>query len=192
MKVQMENMTEDQMLRMAAGSKPLGQTLFMQRYKGLVRAVVSRYLDDPDDVEEVVQDAFIRIFKGIENFRGDCKLSTWISRVASSAALTRLRWKRSRIELENEDTLALERLGGYEYASGLEQREAHWWLGQALRQLNEKDHAVIERFYLKEQSIQEVCLATGWTESDVKSRLCRARQRLRAIIEERYRAVLMN
>ncbi|MFZ2900147.1 MAG: sigma-70 family RNA polymerase sigma factor [Saprospiraceae bacterium] len=120
MKVQIENMTEDQMLRMAAGSKPLGQTLFMQRYKGLVRAVVSRYLDDPDDVEEVVQDAFIRIFKSIENFRGDCKLSTWISRVASSAALTRLRWKRSRIQLEREDTLALERLGGFEQASGLE------------------------------------------------------------------------
>lgn len=192
MKVQIENMTEDQMLRMAAGSKPLGQTLFMQRYKGLVRAVVSRYLDDPDDVEEVVQDAFIRIFKSIENFRGDCKLSTWISRVASSAALTRLRWKRSRIQLEREDTLALERLGGFEQASGLEQRESHWWLGQALRQLNEKDHAVIKRFYLQEQSIQEVCHATGWTESDVKSRLCRARQRLRAIIEEQYRAVLMN
>lgn len=192
MKIQIENMTEDQMLRMAAGSKPLGQTLFMQRYKGLVRAVVSRYLDDPDDVEEVVQDAFIRIFKGIENFRGDCKLSTWISRVASSAALTRLRWKRSRIQLECEDTLALERLGGYENASGLEQRESHWWLGQALRHLNEKDHAVIKRFYLQEQSIQEVCRATGWTESDVKSRLCRARQRLRAIIEEHYRAVLMN
>lgn len=185
-------MTEDQMMTMVLDQRPAGQEMFMKKYRGLVRSVVSRYLNNPDDVEEVVQDAFVRIFRGLEKFRGECKLETWMTRVASSAALSRIRWSRSRVQWEGEETVDLERMSGEAGGSRIEQKEASWWLSRAILHLNEKDEVVITRFYLQEQSIQEICRDTGWTESDVKSRLCRARQRLRVIIEERYRAMLLN
>ena len=187
-----ENPMEYQRFVLVLQGSPLEQSLFVKRYGRLVRAVVSRYLDRQEDIEEVVQDAFLRAFKGILNFRGDCKLETWLSRVASSAALTRLRTLRKRIALEGYSEVLSEQFGETVDNPGLEQVEMHRWLKKALGHLNEKDQQVIQFFYLQEQSIQEICRATGWTESDVKSRLCRARRRLRTIIEERYRAVLCN
>jgi RNA polymerase sigma-70 factor, ECF subfamily len=57
------------------------------RYKRRVFGLVTRIVG-PSDSEEVAQDVFVRIFRGLGNFRGDSQLSTWIYRLAVNAALS--------------------------------------------------------------------------------------------------------
>src|SRR5213075_1740268 len=54
-------------------------------YKGMVFAVVLRSLPDRADVEDVAQEVFVRVHRGLRNFRGDARLSTWICRIAMNA-----------------------------------------------------------------------------------------------------------
>ena len=66
---------------------PGSQEALYHRYKRRVFALASR-IAGPGDAEEVAQEAFIRIFRGLGRFRGDAALGTWIYRLAVNAALS--------------------------------------------------------------------------------------------------------
>lgn len=66
---------------------PGSREALYHRYKRRVFALCSR-IAGPGDAEEVAQEAFIRIFRGLERFRGDSALGTWIYRLAVNAALS--------------------------------------------------------------------------------------------------------
>jgi RNA polymerase sigma-70 factor (ECF subfamily) len=51
-------------------------------YKGMVFAVISRFVSNRAAVEDLAQDVFIRVHRGLSSFRGDARLSTWICRIA--------------------------------------------------------------------------------------------------------------
>ncbi|MBK7935658.1 MAG: sigma-70 region 4 domain-containing protein [Lewinellaceae bacterium] len=57
-----------------------------------------------------------------------------------------------------------------------------------MSQLSQADEAALKLFYFHEQSIEEISLTMGWTASNTKSRLSRARQRLRAAMGEAFQA----
>ncbi|MBL7774800.1 MAG: sigma-70 family RNA polymerase sigma factor, partial [Saprospiraceae bacterium] len=73
--------------------------------------------------------------------------------------------------------------------NGLEalvQSERSEMLLQAFHRLLPDDGMVLRLFYLQEQSLEEICAIMDWTMSNAKSRLCRARQRLRKLLVEQY------
>lgn len=179
-------LTEEQLLVQLRIEQPQAQALMVRRYRLLARKIATRYLAHPEDIEEAVQDTFVRAFRSLPNFRGECRLSTWIAKIASSVAINKHNSLRSRVQWENTLEDHTWRLSAGEYSPAVEQRERHLWLSIALQQLNDKDATVIERFYLREQSIQEIRQDTGWSVSDIKSRLCRARRRLRVVIEANF------
>lgn len=179
-------LTEEQLITQLRKEQPQAQALMVRRYRMLARKIASRYLVQPEDIEEAVQDTFVRAFRALPNFRGDCRLSTWIAKIAASVAINKVNSMRSRVRWENTLEDHAYHLSAVENSPSVEQRERHLWLSIALQQLNDKDAAVIERFYLREQSIEEIRQDTGWTVSDIKSRLCRARRRLRTVIEENF------
>lgn len=74
------------------------------RYKRRIYGLVYRIVG-ASDTDEVCQDVFVRIFRGLAKFRGDSQLSTWVYRLAVNAALTHL-GKRSRRKEVNDDVLA--------------------------------------------------------------------------------------
>ena len=61
-------------------------------------AVAFRVLRDEDDAKELVQDSFVRAFRGIDRFRNGAKLGTWLYRITWNGALGKLRMRRCRIE----------------------------------------------------------------------------------------------
>ncbi len=167
---------------------PQAQALMVRRYRLLARKIASRYLNQAEDIEEAVQDTFVRAFRALPGFRGECRLSTWLSKIAASVAINKLNSLRVKVQWENNLDEYAHRLSTGDCSHAVEQKERYLWLSLALQQLHAKDAAVIERFYLQEQSIDEIRQATGWTTSDIKSRLCRARRRLRKVIENQYAA----
>ncbi|MFN7834311.1 MAG: RNA polymerase sigma factor RpoE [Burkholderiaceae bacterium] len=81
----------DQLLvkRVQAGDKDAFK-LLMGKYQQKVGRIVSRLVKDPDDVDDVVQESFIKAYRAINNFRGDSAFYTWIYRIAINAAKNHL------------------------------------------------------------------------------------------------------
>jgi len=150
-------------------------------------AVALRIMGDADDAEEVVQDAFISACGKMTSFEGRSKLSTWLYRITTNAALMRLRKRRDdnvsldEPQLTDEGDLLPRQLGDWDVDPG---RQA---LSQELRQVLE---AAVETlppslraaFILRDiqgLSTQEAAEALDITESALKVRLHRARLALR-------------
>jgi RNA polymerase sigma-70 factor (ECF subfamily) len=166
----------------------------MDKHERLVRATIGRYIQTHDDAEEVFQDTFLRAYQALPEFRGDAKLSSWLCKIAASVSLNRLRSRQYRKGLaeSGEITEGIQVGVHAEGAHHLEKQEISFWLRQAIERLPNSDSEVLHLFYFHERSIEEICQLTGLSESNIKSRLARARQKLKGIIEARFGSELLN
>ncbi|HEX7218486.1 MAG TPA: sigma-70 family RNA polymerase sigma factor, partial [Burkholderiales bacterium] len=71
------------------------------KYQRRIARHVARYVRRASDVEEVVQDAFIRAYRGLASFRGDAAFYSWLYRIATNAALSFL--KRNADEVQADE-----------------------------------------------------------------------------------------
>ncbi|MCB0571186.1 MAG: RNA polymerase sigma factor [Phaeodactylibacter sp.] len=187
-------LSDETLIEMALRGNQQAYTLLAYRHESLLKAVIRRFFTDPNEVEETLQDTYIRAFQSMRNFRGDCKFSSWLYRIALSVSINRLK-SNQRHALRVDSSIGPDNLNlGYapDEMNKVEKEETRRWLLQAMSLLSGHDAWVLQLFYLEEQSIQEICKASGWTESNVKSKLSRARQRLRSIIEAQFSRHLMN
>jgi RNA polymerase sigma-70 factor, ECF subfamily len=147
-------------------------------------AVAQRILRHESDAADAVQDAFITAWRKLDTFRADCRLSTWLHRVTVNAALMRLRSQRRRDETLQLDARCSEPRG--------EETEA--WMRISADETRELVHRGIERLsepyrtILRLRDIEEIDTATvaqmlGCTIANAKTRLHRARQALRELLE---------
>lgn len=175
-------MTDEKLIQLIQAGHQRAFTALVERHERLLRFVVRRYLNDPEAISEVVQDTFMRAFRALPGFRGESKFSTWLSRIAVSIAINRLRVRRYEA-WDSLDNAArhLQKTTG-DSSQVLEKQENSQLLQQALRRLNPQDATALDLFYFREQSIEEIGQITGWTSSNIKSRLSRARQRLHHVL----------
>jgi RNA polymerase sigma factor (sigma-70 family) len=187
-------MTDETLIAMALEGSQQAYALLARRHESLLRPVIGRYLKDANEIEEAIQDTYVRAFQALPSFRGESKFSSWLFRIAVSVAINQLRSRQRRAQRMDysSDLEKLDISQAPEGAGKVEKDEARKWLLQAIRQLSSSDAQVLQLFYFEERSIQEICQASGWTESNVKSKLSRARQRLRGIIETQFPAHLLN
>ena len=87
--------------------------LLVLKYQGRISALVSRYLSDSGDVEDVTQEAFIKAYRALERFRGDSAFYTWLYRIAANAAKNHLvaKGRRPRSDASIEDAEAFDEFG---------------------------------------------------------------------------------
>jgi RNA polymerase sigma-70 factor (ECF subfamily) len=136
----------------------------------------------PVDAEEVAQEAFIRIFRGLPKFRGDAALSTWIYRLAVNAALSH-RTRRAGARLptdENQNDQALEAQPAEEPAPG--DAVLRGRLERALVQLPAGYRTVIVLHDVEGLEHEEIASILRCHVGTSKSQLHKARARLREIL----------
>lgn len=156
-------------------------------------AVASRYFRCEQDRDDAVQDAFISAFRAIGSFDGESKLGTWLHRITVNSCLMKLRSRSRRPETPIEELLPQfdqtghrvisargENLEGYAH---VEQQDVQQRVRGCIDQLPESYREVlilrdIEGFDTAETAKQLDC-----TEANVKTRLHRARQALRTLLE---------
>src|SRR5277367_3298270 len=85
-----DDSADDLVNRLRGGDDAAYETL-IRDYGGRMLATARRLLPRPDDSADAVQDAFISVFRSIQQFEGHCKLSTWLHRITVNACLMRLR-----------------------------------------------------------------------------------------------------
>ncbi|GAB4031483.1 RNA polymerase sigma factor [Spirosoma gilvum] len=67
------------------------QRLLYERFAGKLFVLCKRYVKDPDEAEDILQDAFVKIYRHIDSFRFECPLEAWLKRVVINTALKFLR-----------------------------------------------------------------------------------------------------
>lgn len=166
--------------------------VLVERYRARVFSTATRFARNRSELDDLAQDIFIRIWKGLKTYRADAPFEHWLMTVSVRTCYDFLRKHRKRREREVlVDEMPSVSMSGDGMFSGdssdekqRRQREA-WEVVQGLMEkLNEKEQLVITLMELEEKSVKEVASLTGWSESNVKVRAFRARNRMREIFEK--------
>lgn len=167
-----------------------------QRLYRLARAIVG----NDADAEDVLQEAYIRAFGKLEEFRGDSSLTTWLSRITINQALMRLRGRRrQRRAAEDAQTQAQARIIPFPLATPAEdperimaQRQLLDLVEQATDDLPEQFRLVFIARVVEGLSVEETADTLSLPQATVKTRLHRARKLVREKLEARVGPVLMD
>ncbi|GAB4333179.1 MAG: RNA polymerase sigma factor RpoE [Calditrichia bacterium] len=161
----------------------------VQKYQNLVYHIILRLVPNPHDQEDLFQEIFLKIYRGLANFRGESKLSTWIGRITFNTCMKFM--KRSFREADfnlNEDLTGEIAESNWEKVG---EAERSLQLHRAVSELPKTYRLLIELFHFQELSYKEISEITDMPEGTVKNYLFRARKALRQILEsEKYREVM--
>jgi RNA polymerase sigma-70 factor (ECF subfamily) len=179
---------EEVVERVLAGDSSLFEIL-MRRYNQRIFRVARGILADDAEAEDVMQEAYVRAFRELSNFRGEARFPTWLTRIACHEALARAR-KRQR--LVSIAAVAGDTGGPPEPPSEalgpereLENRELQSVLRQAVEILPDPLRAVFCLREIEGLSTEETAEALGLTVENVRVRLHRAKRSLRQALDER-------
>ncbi len=178
-----------------AGSEDAFGILIAQYHQPLY-SLIARSLNDPADAADTTQEVFIKVFRSIRSFHGDCSLRTWLYRIALREASNQRRWwsrhKRQEITIdsplndsmeEHEPSLAtvLADRGAtpFDYAAQGELRET---VEAALREVPEIFRTVVVLREIEGFSYEEIAEILNTNLGTVKSRLTRGRSSLRVLL----------
>jgi len=190
--------TDDEALldRLRTGDDAAYEEL-VRTHAGRMLAVARRYLPVEDDARDAVQDAFFSAFRGIDRFEGNARLSTWLHRIVVNACLMKLRTRRRKPETPIDDLLP-----GFLEDGHLEQPASEWrelsdeLLGRketraliqaAVDRLPESYRIVLQLRDIEGFDTEETASAMKISANAVKTRLHRARQALRGLLEPELR-----
>jgi RNA polymerase sigma-70 factor (ECF subfamily) len=151
-----------------------------------------RMLGSREDAEEATQDVFLKIHRGLNNFRGDAKLSTWIWRITTNVCLTRCSVKsNSSSSIENN---LIEKITDDSRTANPENvfldREDHGDLADLIKKLSPKEAATITLFYLEEWNYNEISNILEIPMGSVATLLHRGREKLRTMMIKSERVKL--
>ena len=126
----------------------------VEKHHALVFSVVRGIMGQRDEVEDVVQEVFIKIYRNLSGYRGDSRFSTWIYRIARNEALNARSRFRPRTEpIDESSTLASSEAGPEER---IERERAKRLLEDLLAALDDQQRIAIELRYLGEKSYAEI------------------------------------
>lgn len=147
-------------------------------YRNMVYSIALRFMGNRDDALEVAQESFIKIYKGLPNFRGDSKLSTWIYRITVNQALTHNRAKRKFVDLTEISDEQIYFGGIANALETLGMADRKHYLAKAMLELTADENTILMLYYTEEQSVDEIAEIMQLTPSNVKVRLFRGRNKL--------------
>jgi RNA polymerase sigma-70 factor (ECF subfamily) len=178
--------------RLRAGDDEAYEEL-VRRYSGRMLAIARRYLPGADDCADAVQDAFISAFQGIGSFAEQSRLWTWLHRIVVNACLMKLR-SRSRRQMVSIDDLlpTFDETGHHSRPVPRWSEVPHAQLARAemraqvracIDRLPEAYRTVLLLRDIEELDTEQTAQVMGISTVAVKTRLHRARQALRGLLE---------
>ncbi|MBN8248179.1 MAG: RNA polymerase sigma factor, partial [Verrucomicrobia bacterium] len=156
-------------------------------YQPRLFATARRYARREDEVEDVVQEVFLKAYSKLDTWRGDAPFEHWLMRLAVRTCYDFLRGhQRNReqtlTEMAPEDADWLERHAAASEGSTDSATAARLLVSQVLEQMSPPNRLIITLLELEERSVKEIAELTGWSVSLVKVRAFRARAEMRRLI----------
>jgi RNA polymerase sigma-70 factor, ECF subfamily len=144
-----------------------------------------RILGEESSAEDALQETFLNVYRGISRFRGDSKISTWISRITINVCLGMLRKGKNRQYIELEDEMAREMPAEVTPFSDplahASLQELRSLVRKAFRHMSEKQGIVVRLHDMEGHTIQEIAEIIDCPVGTVKSRLFYGRQEFKTL-----------
>ena len=157
--------------------------------------VAYQLLRHHEDATEVAQDAFVRIYRNLESFRGECEFTTWLHQVVVNLARNKHRWWKRRGKdrtvsldhpIETEAGAVARQPVAIDDAPDTQAVKAEFveLLGRRMSELPQKFREVLVLRNVEDLSYEEIAAVLQCSVGTVKSRLARARDQLRKAMEQ--------
>jgi RNA polymerase sigma-70 factor (ECF subfamily) len=168
----------------------------VRTFGGRLLSVARRFVRNDEDAQDIVQSAYLSAFKALNQFEGNCQLSTWLHRIVVNTALMKLRSKRRKPEESIEDLLPafqedghhVEQFADWNTSADLlmERHQTRATVRACIERLPDNYRVVLLLRDIEERSTQETAEALSITATAVKVRLHRARQALSTLLRKEY------
>lgn len=167
----------------------------IERYKNMVFTIAMKIVRNREDAEEVAQDCFIKAYQKLESYKGESKFSTWLYTIVYRTAISKIRKKQIEVSDLNDNMNKIREESCFtdplELMKYEEQRE---FVAKAISKLPETEAALITLYYLNDSSVEEIEQITGLSNSNVKTKLFRARKKmydtLQVLLNEEMKSII--
>lgn len=160
----------------------------VSRHQRAIYGIVSRMVSSTEDVDDIVQDVFVLVYRALERFRGDASFATWTHRIAVNTTLKHIKKTKSKQtlsiddpDLGIEDTLAAEDSNGPSQFVENDERKAA--VRKAIEQLPDKHRLVVVLKYFEDYSCEDIAKMMDCSVGTVWSRLHYACKKLRGQLD---------
>ena len=178
----MEESAEQALIERCRSGSDAAFAELVDRYKNLVYGVILRTVADRSRADDLAQEVFLRVHRGLPAFRGQSSLATWLFRITRNVCFETRDHRQFERSLESVDTdrPRIELQATDRACSDLELRDR---LDKALAQLPPAARFLVSAHYLGGQKYEELAQALDLPIGTVKTHLHRAKRRLRALLE---------
>jgi RNA polymerase sigma factor (sigma-70 family) len=157
------------------------QALLYKKFASRLYGTALRYTTNKDDAQEVLQDAFIKIFKNLKNYLGTGSLEGWMKRIVIRTAIEQLRKKHRNIQFE---PMQEPELSDWTYSFAFDQLNSEEIM-KAMEQMPTGYRMVLNMYAIEGYSHKEIAEELKINEGTSKSQLARARKYLYEYLEEK-------
>ena len=178
--------TEDELVERCRQGDETAFRELVDQYKGLVFALIARSIANRARAEELAQDVFLKVHKGLPFFRGEAKLSTWMYRIVINV-LSQERPDLATASLDDRDEDDRPRVQPAADDRAFGDLVVKDRLQKAIEQLPLQYQVLINGHYLKGMRYEDLAEALNLPMGTVKTHLHRAKRRLRRLLETEYR-----
>jgi RNA polymerase sigma-70 factor (ECF subfamily) len=179
--------TEAELISAVLQGDPASFEPLIQKYSARVFATARRYARRESEVEDIVQEVWLKAYQKLRGFRGEAPFEHWLMRLAVRTCYDFLRGhQRNRettfSELSEPETDWLERFAGQPETTPENSDAARQLVNRVMEQLSPAARLVITLLEIEERSVKEIASLTGWSVPLVKVRAFRARAEMRKIL----------
>jgi RNA polymerase sigma-70 factor (ECF subfamily) len=190
----------DLVRRLQAG-EPAAYEQAVRSYTPRMLAVARRFLQHEQDAQDAVQDAFLSAFRGIDEFQQESRLATWLHRIVVNASLMKLRARKRQAETPIEDLLPHFQNDGHladriedwavTHDTAVQDRELRELIRRSIDALPESYRAILLLRDIEGHNTEEAADLLGLSVTAAKTRLHRARQALRTLLDPHLRGAAL-
>lgn len=146
------------------------------KYQDFIFNLIKGYVKIEEEAKDITQDVFIKAYKGIEKFRGDSKLSSWLYRIAYNLSINWIKRKKiDEVEI-NEDMVENTTVTKDWYDKMFEKEMIFENLNKVIENLPQKYKIVIKLYYFEDRSYSEIAKILNIPLNTVKIQLLRAKK----------------
>lgn len=184
-------MNEQELIQGLKAGDEAAFKFMVDTYQDRVYNTALGIVQNAEDAEDVAQEVFIQVYRSIQQFKGESKLSTWLYRIATTRSLDLLRSRKSKKRfgfiqrLFGEENQPLYEIPDFNHPGvALDKKENAATLFKAISQLPENQKTAFTLHKLEDLSYQEVSEVMQTSVAAVESLMHRAKQNLKKILEK--------
>jgi RNA polymerase sigma-70 factor, ECF subfamily len=178
--------SEDNLVAAARGGDVEAFGALFERHKGSVYAFVLRSAGRREDAEDIAAETFRKAWTAIARFKGQSSLLTWLCRIAVNLCIDHARSNKNRVELATDMELDADELRPWQVSGADVESEVinKWRIESALASLPMSHRMLVVLCDIQGLTCNEAAEVAGCSVMSVRTRLFRARRKLRAILAD--------